>query len=68
MDEALSENVTTQYGGFYINCGALELKNIKVQSDDDTDSIHGNNKKYKVHIFSLLYTYVNIEFLYFNKL
>jgi hypothetical protein len=32
-DEVVPEEMTTAHGGFYINCGALEFKEISDQSD-----------------------------------
>ena len=47
-DEVVPEEMTTAHGGFYINCGALEFKEISDQSDAEELKELKTKKRLKV--------------------
>jgi hypothetical protein len=47
-DEVVPEEMTTAHGGFYINCGALEFKEISDQSDAEELKELKKKKRLKV--------------------
>ena len=47
-DEVVPEEMTTAHGGFYINCGALEFKEISDQSDAEELKELKTKKRMKV--------------------
>jgi hypothetical protein len=47
-DEVVPEEMTTAHGGFYINCGALEFKEISDQSDAEELKDLKTKKRLKV--------------------
>lgn len=50
-DEVVPEEMTTAHGGFYINCGALEFKEISDQSDAEELKELKTKKRLKVKSF-----------------
>jgi hypothetical protein len=49
-DEVVPEEMTTAHGGFYINCGALEFKEISDQSDAEELKELKTKKRLKVSV------------------
>ena len=49
-DEVVPEEMTTAHGGFYINCGALEFKEISDQSDAEELKELKTKKRFKVSL------------------
>jgi hypothetical protein len=56
-DEVVPEEMTTAHGGFYINCGALEFKEISDQSDAEELKELKTKKRLKVKSYFVLFAF-----------
>jgi hypothetical protein len=60
-DEVVPEEMTTAHGGFYINCGALEFKEISDQSDAEELKELKTKKRLKVTPEFVLFVLCYVE-------